>query len=124
MQSEALLFSEKCTSSAIAVACTIKYARATSAGTELTQSVALPAISATRAMPSQYYTAHEGHGERNGHMSTDFTLFIHGVHLPRASAEFSQGPIDYTYFLSPKFRNSQSGHPSGQGSMPQAHTPF
>jgi hypothetical protein len=91
----------------------IEDVRATSTGTGLTQSAALLPIPATRAMLTQYYTAHEGHSERNGHMNVGFDLVICSVYLSKESAECSKSPIHHTYFSSPKFRDPQSGHPSG-----------
>lgn len=65
------------------VADAIEDVRATSTGTGFTQSAALLPIFATRGMPMQYYAAHEGHGERNGHMNGAFDMVICNVYLPK-----------------------------------------
>jgi hypothetical protein len=95
------------------VADAIKDARAMPAGTGLTQSAALPAISATRAMPTQYDIPHDGLGERNDHMNVGFDMVICNVYLSKESAECSNSPIHQTYSSLPKFRDPKSGHPSG-----------
>ncbi|KAB2100429.1 hypothetical protein AG0111_0g11247 [Alternaria gaisen] len=64
-------------------------------------------------MPTQDYTAHEGHGERNGHMNAGFDMVICNVYLSKESVECSKSLIHHAYFSSPKFWDLQSGHPSG-----------
>jgi hypothetical protein len=95
------------------VADAIEDVRASSTGTGFTQSAALLPIPATRAMPTQYYTAHKGHGERNDHMNAGFDMIICSMYLSKKSAECSKSPIHHAYLSSPKFRDPQSGHPSG-----------